>query len=518
MAKVKQMIIGNRDLELIDFHELLFKENKLEIASESIDRVEKSFLFLEKFSSEKVIYGINTGFGPMAQYAIEEKDQLQLQYNLISSHSAGSGNPIHAIDVKAAMIVLLNNFLQGYSGIHSDLVKLIVNFINKGLIPFVPEHGGVGASGDLVQLAHISLNLIGKGEVFYNGKLLDASKVLEQNNLKPIEIRIREGIALMNGTSVMTGISIVNVIRAKRLLNWAIVASAMINEIVKSFDDYFSEELNNVKHHPGQQYIADKMRWLAEGSTLIKKRENEFYNGNSKEGKISIRVQEYYSIRCVPQILGPIYDTITAAEKVFIDEANSVHDNPVIDFETGNVYHGGNFHGDYVSLESDKLKISVTKLSMIVERQLNFLMNNKLNKILPPFVNLGKLGLNLGMQGAQFTAVSTTAENQTLSFPMYVHSIPNNNDNQDIVSMGTNSALLTQKVINNAFQVMAVELITIIQAVDYLSIGNVLSSKTKKVFTTLREIVPKFVDDSSKYKEIESMIQYIKENCIDDML
>ncbi len=512
------MIIGKRDLRLTDFYQLLFKDEKLEIAPKCMERVEKSFLFLEKFSSEKVIYGINTGFGPMAQYAIEKENQLQLQYNLISSHAAGSGNPIPALDIKAAMIVLLNNLLQGYSGVHSDLVKLLSTFINKELIPFVPEHGGVGASGDLVQLSHIALNLIGKGEIFYNNKLEDASVVFQSESLKPLEIRIREGLSLMNGTSVMTGISIVNVIRAKRLLNWAIVASALINEIVKSFDDYFSVELNEVKQHTGQQYIANKMRWLAEGSTLIKKRENEFYNGGFKSGKISTRVQEYYSIRCVPQILGPIFDTITSAERVFINEANSVHDNPVIDFETGNVYHGGNFHGDYVSLESDKLKIAITKLSMIGERQLNFLMNNKLNKILPPFVNLGKLGLNLGMQGAQFTAVSTTAENQTLSFPMYVHSIPNNNDNQDIVSMGTNSALLTKKVIDNAFQVMAVELIAILQAVDYLSIGNELSSKTKNVYNTLRKIVPKFVDDSSKYKEIERTISFIKDNCIDDML
>lgn len=512
------MIIGNRDLILNDFYKLLFSDEGLEIAPKSMERVEKSFLFLEKFSSEKVIYGINTGFGPMAQYAIEKENQIQLQYNLICSHAAGAGNSIPALDIKAAIIVLLNNFLQGYSGVHSELVKLLNSFINKGLIPFVPEHGGVGASGDLVQLAHIALNLIGKGEIFYNNNLVDASAVFQSENLNPLEIRIREGLSLMNGTSVMTGISIVNVIRAKRLLNWAIVASALINEIVKSFDDYFSAELNEVKQHPGQQYIADKMRRLAEGSTLIKKRENEFYNGGFKSGKISTRVQEYYSIRCVPQTLGPIYDTITSAEKVFIDEANSVHDNPVIDFETGNVYHGGNFHGDYVSLESDKLKIAVTKLSMIGERQLNFLMNNKLNKILPPFVNLGKLGLNLGMQGAQFTAVSTTAENQTLSFPMYIHSIPNNNDNQDIVSMGTNSALLTQKVIENAFQVMAVELIAILQAVDYLSIGNELSPKTKKVYNTLRGIVPKFVDDSSKYKEIERIISFTKNNCIDDML
>ncbi|MEZ5198922.1 MAG: aromatic amino acid ammonia-lyase [Bacteroidales bacterium] len=349
------MIIGNRELALTDFYKVLFKDSKLKMAEESLERVEKSYLFLKQFSSEKIIYGINTGFGPMAQYAIEDSEQLQLQYNLISSHAAGAGNPIPALDVRAAMIVLLNNLLQGYSGIHTDLVKLLEAFINNNLVPFVPEHGGVGASGDLVQLSHIALNLIGKGEIFYKGDLTDAGEVLKAENLIPLEIQIREGLAMMNGTSVMTGISIVNVIRAKRLLNWAIIASAMVNEIVNSFDDYFSSELNRVKQHSGQHYIAGKMRWLGEVLPVFERGRTSFTMVTQK-WKISTRVQEYYSIRCVPQILGPIYDTILAAEKVFIDEANSVHDNPVINFETGNVYHGGNFHGDYVSLESDKLK------------------------------------------------------------------------------------------------------------------------------------------------------------------
>ena len=454
----------------------------------------------------------------MAQYAINSDDQVQLQYNLINSHASGIGEHIPYIDIKATMVIMLNNLLQGYSGVHNNVVKLLSGFINSNIIPFVPEHGGVGASGDLVQLAHIALNLIGKGVVFYKGKLLDASKALGLNNLKPIEIHIREGIALMNGTSVMTGISLVNVIRANRLLNWSIIASALLNEIVQSFDDYFSEELNSVKQHKGQQYISSKMRQLAKGSKLIKKRENEFYNGNSFKAHISTRVQEYYSIRCVPQILGPIFETVENAGEVFINEANSVHDNPVINYKTKNVYHGGNFHGDYVSFESDKLKIAITKLSMVIERQLNFLMNDKLNKILPPFVNLGKLGLNLGMQGVQFTATSTTAENQTLSFPMYVHSIPNNNDNQDIVSMGTNSALITKKVINNSYQVMSIELIALLQAIDFLDIANKLSDKTKTVYDDLRQIVPKFVEDAPKHKDIENINNFIHNHCIEDLI
>jgi len=224
------------------------------------------------------------------------------------------------------------------------------------------------------------------------------------------------------------------------------------------------------------------------------------------------KVQEYYSLRCVPQVLGPILDTILYAIHVLTNEVNSTSDNPIIDGEHHNVYHGGNFHGDYVALEMDKLKIGITKLSMLAERQLNYLMNPKLNEKLPPFVNLGKLGLNLGMQGVQFTAVSTVAENQTLSFPMYLHSITNNNDNQDIVSMGTNAALLTKKVIDNAYQVIAIEIISILQAIDFLEIKERLSSYSRSKYEDLRLIVPKFTEDSVKYMDIRNIEQYIMEN------
>ena len=211
-------------------------------------------------------------------------------------------------------------------------------------------------------------------------------------------------------------------------------------------------------------------------------------------------------------MLGPVQDTILFATHVLMNEVNSTSDNPIIDGEHHNVYHGGNFHGDYVALEMDKLKIAVTKLSMLAERQLNYLMNPKLNEKLPPFINLGKLGLNLGMQGVQFTAVSTVAENQTMSFPMYIHSITNNNDNQDIVSMGTNAALITKKVIDNSYQVLAIEMISILQAIDYLEIAGKLSSYSRNKYNDLRQIVPKFTEDTIKYNDIRNIEQYIMEN------
>jgi len=198
------------------------------------------------------------------------------------------------------------------------------------------------------------------------------------------------------------------------------------------------------------------------------------------------------------------------AEKVLVNELNSACDNPIVDPETENVYHGGNFHGDYISFEMDKLKIAVTKLTMLTERQLNYLFHDRINGILPPFVNLGVLGLNYGLQASQFTATSTTAESQTLSNPMYVHSIPNNNDNQDIVSMGTNSALLAKTVIENGFQVMAIHFMAIVQAVDYLKIQDRLSPRTKDIYNEIRSFFPVFTEDTPKYKEIETMIEWLK--------
>jgi len=217
------------------------------------------------------------------------------------------------------------------------------------------------------------------------------------------------------------------------------------------------------------------------------------------------KVQEYYSLRCVTQVLGPVYDTIKHAEKILVDELNSVNDNPVVDHINQNVFHGGNFHGDYVSLEMDKLK-----LSMLAERQLNYLLNDKLNQKFPPFVNLGTLGLNFGMQGMQFTATSTVAENQTLSFPMYVHSIPNNNDNQDIVSMGSNAALLTKKVIENSFTVLSIHVMSILQAVDYLNCEDKLSSSTGSVHQSLRKIFPKFIEDKTKYNDLKLVKEFLQ--------
>lgn len=502
--------LGAGKLTFEECYDIIIHNKPIELNEGALSRVYQSFFFLKEFIKDKLIYGINTGFGPMAQYKISDNDQVQLQYNLIRSHCSGSGSAISPVNVKGLMLARLNTLMRGYSGIHPDAVVLLKELINRNIYPVIYEHGGLGASGDLVQLAHLALTLIGEGEVHYKGAIADTKTVFEAEGITPLQVHIREGLALMNGTSAMCGIGLVNLIHAKNLVKHSVAATCMIVEIVQSYDDHFSNELNSVKYHKGQNDIAQSMQEFLADSQLIKKREKHLYHQPTKENVLKEKVQEYYSIRCVPQILGPIQDTINYAEEVIINEINSVNDNPIIDYENKNVFHGGNFHGDYAALEMDKLKTVITKLSMLSERQLNFLLNDKLNGILPPFINLGTLGLNIGIQGVQFAATSTTAENQTLSFPMYVHSIPSNNDNQDIVSMGANAALISQKVINNTYEVIAIEFLAIIQAFDYLNNLTKVSKKTLGYYNELRALVPVFKEDTIKYKDQEKIIFYLK--------
>lgn len=501
----------NNFLELKDFQKIIIGNEKIELDESLLSRVDKSFQFLKEFSKNKVIYGVNTGFGPMAQFKISDEDTHQLQYNLIRSHSSGIGNPLPAQEVKACMLARLNTLSLGNSGVHQSVIYLLQELINRDITPLIFEHGGVGASGDLVQLAHLALVLIGEGEVFYKGERKSTKEVFETEGLEPIQVEIREGLALMNGTSVMSGIGIVNVYKANQLTDISLRLSCAINEIVQAYDDHLSEALNGTKKHYGQQEVARRMRTHLADSKLIRKREDHLYTHFEEQEKVfKEKVQEYYSLRCVPQILGPVLDTLEYTEKVLENEINSANDNPIINVEDQHVYHGGNFHGDYISLEMDKLKIVVTKLTMLAERQLNYLLNAKINEILPPFVNLGKLGFNFGMQGVQFTATSTTAESQMLSNPMYVHSIPNNNDNQDIVSMGTNAAVICRKVIENAFEVLAIEAITIIQAIEYLGFQDKVSSSTKELYDAIRKIIPAFSDDMVMYPYLEEVKKYFK--------
>ncbi len=503
------MITIDTHLSLEEVCQIVCDNQQICLSSALRKEINDCYDFLKVFSTDKVIYGINTGFGPMAQWRIADDHLKELQYNIIRSHSTGAGKALPEIYVRAAMVARLMTFAQAHSGVNVQTVELLIEFINRGIYPVVPEHGSVGASGDLVQLAHIALALIGEGEVTYGGVRRPTADVMHETGLQPLQMYIREGLAVTNGTAVMTGIGLINLILAKRLLHWSLLASVLMNEIASSYDDFMSEILNGLKHHAGQQEVAARMRKIAIGSQLLRIRSEELYHPQQQQ-TFDHKVQPYYSLRCTPQILGPVLDTLENAELVVVNELNSADDNPIVDPQSRNVYHGGNFHGDYVSFEMDKLKIAVTKMTMLAERQMNYLFHDKINGILPPFVNLGVLGLNYGLQASQFTATSTTAESQTLSNPMYVHSIPNNNDNQDLVSMGTNSALLCKQVVENGFQVMAIHMMALVQAVDCLKVADRLSPTTRDLYEQIRTIIPVFIEDTPKYQQIAQIEAFLK--------
>src|SRR5688572_3223801 len=252
--------VGSKRLSVGDFEALLYQNETVSLDESALAKVKLNFEFLKTYSRDKIIYGINTGLGPMAQYKISEEDQRQLQFNLIRSHSSGSGEIFSEELARATMLARLNGLMQGASGIHPETAELLVVLLNKKISTCIFQRGGVGASGDLVQLAHLALNLIGEGEVWFNGKLLPAKTVYQSENITPLHIHLREGLALMNGTSAMTGVGLVNLLHAKKLLQWSVALSAITNELMKSFDDHFSLELNGFKLHPGQLKIAEAMQ------------------------------------------------------------------------------------------------------------------------------------------------------------------------------------------------------------------------------------------------------------------
>jgi len=489
ITDLKEIINGNKTY--------LFDKN-------DVNNSLKSFNFLKYFSKNNLVYGVNTGFGPMVDFKISQEDQAKLQYNLIRSHSSGMGPVLPPEVVKVIMIIRLHTFLQGKSGVSQSLIYTLANYIDKGIYPDIYEHGGVGASGDLVQLAHLALGIIGEGCGINNeGKRGYISKLINESNILPHKLELRDGLAMINGTACMTSLSTINIINSRILIKWSIKIAAMMLEIFGSYDDYISKELNDAKLHKGQNEISLKIRKILESSDLITNR----YSGGDK------KFQEFYSVRCTPQVLGPILDTINFSELVVENEINSVDDNPIIDYDNQKILHGGNFHGDYVSFEMDKLKVAITKLTMLTERQLNLLLNSKTNKILPPFLNIGTLGLNYGMQGVQFTATSTTAESQMLSNPMSVHSITCNNDNQDIVSMGTNSALITKKVIDNAFQVMSIQLMACVKSLEILKAEKKVCNETKRTIDTVKELIgSNSVDDDVFYNKLKKIENYLRDN------
>lgn len=508
--------LGESPLRIADIGRISFDNQKISLSPRFLKKARANHIFLKKYAENNIVYGSNTGFGPMSDMYIGKRNRIKLQLNLIRSHTVGQGQPIPDMYVRAVLAIRLQSLLQGHSGVHENTFRILASVLNKNILPVIPEHGSVGASGDLVQLAHIALALLGEGEVRFKGRQEAASAVFRKEGITPLKIISREGLALMNGTAVMTGIGAINILRARALMHYAVLAAASLYEITRSPDDYFSSELAAVRPHKGQKKISQIFRKTLKDSKLIVRKRNiplDTEVARRDIARMPKGSQEVYSIRCAPQILGPILDTIGTAEETVETEMNSVTDNPIIVTDK-KIIHGGNFHGDYVALGMDTLKIAIIKLSLLSERRLNYLMNDKINKRFPPFLNRGTMGLDLGLQGLQFVATSTVAENQSLSVPVSIHSIPSNNDNQDVVSMGTNAALLTKKVISNTFEVLAIELEAIARAIDILGIQGEMSVTTRSLYADIRRCVPlsQKDPDAIRHQDIRNIIRMMEEN------
>lgn len=513
--KPKSIRLDGQSLKNLDLWALT-QNPKLAVflSPSSLKQSEQSQNFLLKSLEEntKVIYGINTGFGPMANYILANGQILDLQKNLIMSHAVGMGKKIPDDFVLAAMVIRLNTLAKGHSGVSVELLKQLEQFINFRIIPIVPEHGAVGTSGDLVQLAHIALALMGKGEVIYKNEKQRTSKVLKQTRLKSYTLGVKEGLALINGTAMMSGIAALVCRDARNLLSLGVRSACLALEIVKGYKDSFSEKLHRLRPHPGQIAIAEQMRKILDRSPFIRSRMTlaKHANRGTQINQINEQVQEVYSLRCVAQILGPVHETLARAWQTTETEINSVTDNPIVDWQNNKFLHGGNFHGDYIAVSMDQLKISLVKLTMLSERRLNFFLNSKINQIFPPFLNLKTPGLTLGLQALQFVATSTTANSQTLAYPMNLHSISSNADNQDVVSMGTDAALLTAKVTDNAYIVLAIELIALCQAVDFIKIKSKLSKDSSELYNFVRQNIAKIVDDRELNPELQNFLAKLK--------
>lgn len=511
------LVLNGNNLNIEDLYALVKNpDQQIVLDPLALEQVAHSESMIRVAADKNVIYGVNTGFGPMAN-RILAKDQLaQLQLNLIRSHAVGIGDPVPTDFVLAAMVVRLNTLLKGGSGVSVDLVNRYAEFINHRIIPVVPEHGSVGASGDLVQLAHIALGLIGEGEVYFEGQQIPAKQACKISGISDYVLKPKEGLALINGTSFMTGVGAIVVYETEQLLKYAIQTAATSLEVINGFDDAISEKLQSVRPHPGQIHVGLWMRRLLADSSRLRKRENlgDSVIVTNELQQLPEAIQEIYSLRCVPQILGPVYEALCSATRTIIIELNSTTDNPITVPETGHFLHGGNFHGDYVSYTMDTLKIALVRLSQLSERRINFFLNERVNKRFPPFLNMDTPGLTLGLQALQFVATSTVADNQSLAFPHYIHTVPTNGDNQDIVSMGSDSAFLAYKVVENTRVILAVEFVTIAQAIDLVGDRQTFSSASQDWHTRIRQIIDIIKEDRFISNELNDLVLALKTNKI----
>jgi histidine ammonia-lyase len=509
---MKKIIIDGNSLTLDLIEEILLNDVRIELSTQAKKQIEKSRKLVEKWvEKNEVIYGVTTGFGEFANVFIPNEDNDKLQENLILSHAVGCGENIPPYIVKIMMILRLNSLAKGYSGIRFETCQLLVDMINNNIIPVVPSQGSVGSSGDLVQLSHIALAIIGKGraQIFENSKdlfnkqpeIIPSDVAFKKFGLEPIQLKAKEGLALINGTQMMTAFASFICIRSRKLAKICDISAALSHEALRGTDKAFDLKIHQQRPYPGQINTAKNLLKLIENSQI---RESHKHNDP--------RVQDAYSLRCIPQVHGASKDAINYVCSRVEIEINSANDNPLIFPETSEHLEGGNFHGQPMALAMDFMAIALSELANISERRIERMVNGTLSYGLPRFLT-NKGGLNSGLMIAQYTAASLVSENKVLAHPASVDSIPTSANQEDHNSMGSIAAQKCFKVLKNVENVIAIEFLTASQAIEFLK-PNKAGKGTFIAYKTIRKNIPPIEEDRVIFYDIQKLLELIQNDVI----
>ena len=474
--------------------EIIYNGYKIELSDDAKQRIERCRNYLDEkiASNPEPVYGVTTGFGSLCNVSVSKDQLTQLQINLIKSHACGTGERVPNDIVKIMLLLKIQSLSYGYSGSKLDTVQRLVDFFNNGVYPIVYRQGSLGASGDLVPLAHLCLPLVGLGEVEYEGSVISGEEMLHRKNWTPIELASKEGLALLNGTQNMSSFAVWALLQAYRLSDWADRIASMSLDAYDGRIEPFTEAVHLVRPHKGQLETAARMKEMLEGSELIKTPKTH--------------VQDPYSFRCVPQVHGAVKDTIRYVTSVIDTEINSATDNPTVCPDEDLIISAGNFHGEPIALPIDFLSIAMSELANISERRIYRLVSGTRN--LPSFL-VANPGLNSGFMITQYTAASCVSLNKSLAMPSSVDSIPSCQDQEDHVSMGANAAIKLYKVILNAERVLAIELFNAAQALDFRKPLK-SSPKIMEIYDEYRKTVPFIEDDKLMYPYIQRSIEFLR--------
>ena len=459
--------------------------------------VERSNATVESIvSSGRPVYGVNTGFGNLAQARVSNDRLAELQHNLILSHCAGIGQYLDEDVTRLIVFLKALSLLQGHSGVRPEVIRALLAFIPEGVAPCIPAQGSVGASGDLAPLAHLAAALVGAGEVHYRGKIIPAGDALRAIGMEPLELAPKEGLALVNGTQVSSALAIVGLIEAEHLFAAAVVAGALSVDGLKGSVVPFDDRIHRLRRQRGQRKIAAVYRSLLEGSSIVLDHAN------------CGKVQDPYSLRCQPQVMGACLDSLWHAADILVREANAVTDNPLVFTEEAEILSGGNFHAEPVGFVADALAIAIAEIGSISERRIALLLDPNMNGDLPPFL-IENSGLNSGFMIAQVSAAALASENKSLAHPASVDSIPTSANQEDHVSMATFAARRLRTMTGNSMGIVAVELLAACQAIDFLAPLRT-SEILQTVFAGIRAKVPKYEADRMVSPDIGVLTEMIR--------